>query len=142
MKTIPAVEKRRLGRYSSIYQNRGMLSIRRGDEWVPICYDVLEKQVCDQILHHKGFLVDEDYIGYQFPVKECTYLSQQYIVSDQKGTELKVLPDWYGAGFYEEAYNRDIVVNSDNGALGTTQATTLRVGLDYVLAKDTLDPVK
>lgn len=140
MEILEPTEKRELERKSSIYQNRGMLSVRRGDEWVPIAYDVLDGVQCDRLESHKAVLAVNDYIGYQFPVKECRYLSDVYISSDQTGTELVPLPDFYGAGFYEKKFDRNVLVNSANGALGEHNDTTLRVGLDYVLAKETLDP--
>lgn len=141
METIGAVEDRPLERKSSIYQNRHMLAVRKGDEWVPISYDTLEGIDCDTIITKRAVLTDKPYIGYQFPVATCRRLSQTYIASDQKGSELKALPSYFGAGFYERYYDRDIIVNSATGALGQTNATTLRVGLDYVLAKETIDPV-
>lgn len=136
-----ADEPKLVDRHSSVYQHRGMLAVRKGDQWVPIAFDVLEKVECNRMLSHKGVLTRKPYIGYHFPVGHCTYLSQAYLASNQKGTELKVLPDHYGVGFYESAYNRDIIVNSDSGALGTLNCPTLDIGLDYVLAESSLEPV-
>lgn len=135
------VEEIRVERKSSIYQHRHMLAVRRGDEWVPIQYDVLDGVGCDCIQTHPAVLTDKPYIGYNFPVGECRYVSQLFVTGEQKGTELKVLPDFYGAGFYESAYDREVFVNACNGALGEKNDTTLRIGLDYCLAKKTLDPV-
>lgn len=141
MKILEPVEERRVERKSSIYQHKHMLAVRRGDEWVPISFDVLDGVDCDHMKSHKAVLTDKPYIGYSFPVDECRYSSQLYIIGQQKGTELKVLPSFFGAGFYESNYDREVLVNSANGALGERNDITLRVGLDYCLAKKTLDPV-
>lgn len=140
MEILEPDEKNRLERKTSIYQNRGMLSVRKGDEWVPLAYDVLDGFNCDKVLTHKAVLTLKPYIGYQFPVANCRYVSDAYLLSSQKGKELKKLPEFYGAGFYESYYDRDILINADNGALGITNDITVRVGLDYVDSKETLDP--
>lgn len=141
MKILEPVEEIRAERKSSIYQHRHMLAVRRGDEWVPIAFDILDGVECHTMKTRRGILTDKPYIGYSFPVQECRYVSQLYVESDQKGAELKKLPDYYGPGFYQRVYDRDILVNSANGGLGVKNDTTLRVGLDYCLAKKTLDPV-
>lgn len=141
MKTLSPVEEVKVERRSSIYQHRHMLAVRRGDEWVPIAFDVLEKVDCDGVHSHQAVLTDKPYIGYSFPVGEQRYISQLYLTGHQKGTELKMLPSFYGPGFYESAYDREVFVNAANGALGVKNDTTLRIGLDYCLAKKTLDPI-
>lgn len=124
---------------SSISQFEGLLSVRRGDEWVPIVFDRLDGIVCDTVKSHKVALSVKPYIGYVFPVGERREVEQTYLASNQSGVELKPLPDFYGAGFYEEAYDREVLVNAANGALGVTNDTILRVGLDYTLAKSELE---
>lgn len=142
MRISEPCDRVRVERKSSIYQFRHMLAVRKGDEWVPISFDVLDGFLCGKTLTHKAVLTDKPYIGYAYPVEECTYISDIYLRSQQKGTEKVKLPDWFGAGFYDKAYDRNILVNSANGALGVQNETTLRVGLDYCLAKKTLAPVK
>lgn len=139
MEILEPTEEHRLERKSSIYQNSGMLAVRKGDEWVPIAFDSLDGIVCNKVYSHKAVLTLNPYIGYQFPVKECRYISDLYVQSNQTGTDLLSLPEFYGAGFFEKKYEREIVVNSATGALGEHEDVTLRVGLDYVLAKDTLE---
>lgn len=141
MQILEPIEDNKVERHSSIYQNRGMLAVRRGDEWVPIAFDIFDGVNCKDVKSRKGVLTLSPYIGYQFPVKECRYLSELYVSSDQKGEELKVLPDYYGAGFYKAKFNREVLVNSAAGALGVVNDTTLRVGTDYCLANETIDPV-
>lgn len=140
MNILEPDERKLVDRHSSISQYKGFLAVRRGDQWVPIAYDILDGIACDKVHSHKGVLTREPHVGYHFPVKHCTYLSETYVASDQKGIELKALPEEYGAGFYESAYNREVIVNSDNGALGMANRTTLDVGLDYVLAESSLEP--
>lgn len=139
MEILEPAESNRLERKSSIYQNGGMLAVRKGDEWVPIAFDSLDGIFCKEVRSHKAVVTLDRYIGYQFPVKECRYLSDIYIASNQTGTEMVPLPEFYGAGFFKKKYDRTIVVNSASGALGEHEDMTLRIGLDYVLAKETLD---
>lgn len=141
MEILLPYEPKRLEKKTSLWQNAGMLAVRKGDEWVPISFDVLDGMVCDHMASHKAVLTRKPYIGYQFPVKECRYVSELYVTGDQKGTELVALPEWFGTGFYEQAFDRDVFVNSASGALGVVNDTTLRVGLDYVTAIESLDPV-
>lgn len=124
---------------SSISQFEGLLSVRRGDEWVPIVFDRLDGIVCNDVETHKVALSVKPYIGYIFPVAERREVEQTYLVSNQSGVEVKPLPEFYGAGFYERRYDRDILVNADNGALGVENDTRLRVGLDYTLASSELE---
>lgn len=140
MEILEAHEPHRVKRYSSISQYEGMLAVRRGDEWVPVVYDVLDGLNCDHMLSHKAMLARKSFVGYNFPVKECTYVSERILAHTQKGTELRALPEWYGTGFYEADYDRKVLTNAENGALGVTNKMTLRVGLDYVIAHDHLDP--
>lgn len=140
MEFILPDEERVLERKSSIYQFRGFLAVRRGDEWVPIAYDVLDGIHCDHVDSHKAVLTREPYIGYAFPVKECRYLSDTYVLGAEKGVELLPLPEQFGVGFYESAYDRFYAVNGEDSSLGVSNDTTLRVGLDYVLANDSLEP--
>lgn len=142
MQFVEPSEPRRTERKSSISQFSGLLSVRRGDEWVPIVFDSLDGIDCKKIKTHKSALALEPFIGYAFPVGECSYSESTYLLSDQKGTELKKLPEWFGDGFYEEHFDRKVFVNGDNGALGVKNDTTLRVGLDYVVAKKYMKPIK
>lgn len=141
MRFLEPDEERRVERHSSIYQHKHMLAVRRGDEWVPIAFDVLDGFGCKETYTHKAVLTDKPYIGYSFPVGECSYASDVYVSSNQQGQRLRALPAWYGAGFYEDNIDRTILINSASGALGNHQETTLRVGLDYCLATMTLPAV-
>lgn len=141
MKIIQPVNDKKLDTKSSVYQYSGFLSVRRGDEWVPVVFDTLDGVKCKEMRSHKAMITLEPAIGYHFPVKECRYSDQTYVSSHQDGQEVAKLPDFFGTGFYENHYDREILVNADNGGLGVKNDTTLRVGLDYVLAKKVLDGV-
>lgn len=141
MEVLEPNENNLVERKSSIYQHRGMLAVRKGDAWAPIAFDVLDGITCKTVHSHKAVLTREDYIGYNFPVGSCPYLSEAYVESDQEGIETKVLPDFYGSGFYESRYDRKVLVNSASGALGVVNQDNLQIGLDYVTAKSSLDPV-
>lgn len=140
MEILEPDEKVRVERKASNLQFKHMLAVYKGNQWVPIAFDVLDGFLCNETLTHKAVLTDKPYIGYAYPMNSCRYLSDVYIQSDVKGTELKVLPSWFGAGFYEEKVDYGILVNSANGALGVHNDTTLNIGLDYCLAKENLDP--
>lgn len=136
--TIPDSDDHKLERKASNLQFKDFLSVWKGNEWVPISFDTLEGKDCDKIITRKAVLTDKPYIGYKFPVKSCRYVSESYLLSDQRGKELKALPEYYGTGFYESYYDRNVFVNAHNGALGMKDDITLRVGLDYVVAKESL----
>lgn len=133
-------EKHELERKSSISQFEGFLAVRKGSEWCPIAYDVLDAVRCNKVESHKAIITRKPYIGYAFPVQECRYLSDSYVLGEDKGIELVPLPEQFGVGFYESAYDRKFFVNGENGSLGVHNDITLRVGQDYVLANDSLDP--
>lgn len=141
MEILEPDEKVRVERKASNLQFKHMLAVYKGNQWVPIAFDVLDGFLCDETLTHKAILTDNPYIGYAYPVGKCRYVSDIYLQGDHKATELRVLPSWFGSGFYEEDIDRKTLVNSANGALGVHNDTTLNVGLDYCLAKETLDAV-
>lgn len=134
-------EDQRLTRQSSIYQHAGMLSVRKGDEWVPIAFDVFDGYNCGETLSHQAVLTLRPYIGYHFPVAECPYVHDTYLASDQQGEETALLPSYFGSGFYQRKFDREVLVNSASGALGVRDQGKLRVGLDYVVAKHSMTPV-
>lgn len=140
MEILEPDERVRVERKTSNLQFKHMLAVYKGNQWAPIAFDVLDGFLCNEILTHKAVLTDKPYIGYVYPIDKCRYISDVYLKANRKETELKVLPSWFGAGFYEEKIDRDILVNSANGALGQHNEITLNVGLDYCLAKETLDP--
>lgn len=139
--SIPILEpttNTQVERKTSNYQHKNFLSVMKRNSWVPISFDVLDYIDCDKIVSHKAIVTDREFIGYHFPVKECRYYIDQYVVSDDQDTVLEQLDEWFGAGFYEKFVDKDVIVNADNGSLGTRNEIDLKVGLDYVTAKKTL----
>lgn len=111
--------------------------MKRG-AWVPLSFDVIDYIDCDKITTHEAIATDQEFIGYHYPVKECKYYIDQYLVSDSQKTVLKPLDEWFGAGFYEAFEDKQVISNSDTNSLGVRNQINLRVGLDYVQAKKTL----
>lgn len=126
-------------RYSSIDQYGAFLSVKKGGVNIPLRFDKLDWINCDGIKTHPVIISDGTDIGYNFPVREYTYFTDNYLVMDRKEVVVKQLPEWFGKGWYEKALNEKVFTNADNGSLGNRDKVTLRVGLDYILADDTLD---
>ena len=124
---------------SSIVQHKDKLSVVSQGEYLPISFDVLETVGCEGVKSHRAILsLNSDDIGYTYPVAECRLIKDEIVYFDERGEITKKLPAWYGAGEYQ-AFNDDLVfANADNGALGVRNNITLRMGLDYYQAKQTL----
>lgn len=138
---IPDSDTHYLERKSSISQHRGILSVIVGGEVCPLVSDYIDAIKCGKIYSHKIAITDQPGIGYTFPVGTCRYLSELYVTGDQDEIVKKKLPEWFGAGFYDERVRRKVFLNADNGALGTVNESIRRVGKDYVVAKDLLKAV-
>lgn len=131
-------------RHSSIDQFKGFLSVYKQGGWVPIVFDQLDGIVCESIKSHKVVLSFGGDLGYIFPEGHCTYSSDHFIYVDKQGVEQKVLPECFGGKgeFYDTFVNANAFINFDGGnSLGVHNSKTLRVGLSYVKADETLPPV-
>ena len=137
-KLLIAEEEREVEYHSSISQHKNKFSVYRAGEWIPISYDVLDYIGCDKVVSHQAIMTDGDDIGFMFDVNERTYYTDTYLVYDSQGTRVKNLPHWFGEGMYEEHYTELDFLNAANGSLGVTNKQTLRVGLNYALARRTL----
>lgn len=142
METLPSCDNRPLERKSSIYQHKDLLSVMKRGEWCPLVADVIDAVACGKIYSHKAAITDKPTLGYTFPVGTCRFLTDIYLKAQFKNTITEELPEWFGTGYYKKTIDEDVVVNAANGALGTQYMTTLRVGEDYVVAKDSLPPVE
>lgn len=129
-------------RKSSIWQHKDLLSVMKSGEWCPLVYDVIDGVECGKIKSHKATLRIKDGLNYTFPVGTCTYTSDIFYLSQKDKTELRVLPDYYGTGFYETHERKNVFTNAGPEALGNHQEKTLRVGKDYVMAKKILKAVE
>lgn len=142
MEVLYSSDDRRLERKSSIDQHRDKFSVYAQGGWLPISYDVIESVGCDGIRSHKAVLsLNPDDIGYNYPVATCTKFTNKYIYSDNQKTELRELPEWFGAGLYEAFVDEHVFTNADNGALGVANKIHYRLGLSYYLTKKTIQGV-
>lgn len=128
-------------RHSSIEQYKGFLSTMTRGGWTPIVFDQLDGINCETVISHPVIISWGDDIGYHFPEARCSYTSEKFIYTDKEGVEQKLLPECYGGSgeFYEEFIRKNTFINFDcDTSLGVRNTQELRVGLDYVLAEETL----
>lgn len=125
-------------RKSSINQFDDFLAVEKGGVSIPIVFDKLDGISCNTVYSHPIALTLTPYIGYAYPVIKRRYTSDIYVLAQKYGVETKVLPSWFGPGFYQKKVNHDILVNTDGGALGVHNDYDLYVGTDYVISKKVL----
>lgn len=143
MDYIKASDDIQVYRKSSIDQHKNKFSVYRKGGWLPISYDVLDDVTCEGLVSHRAILTDDkDDLGYNYPEAECRKYTNKYLYHDVQGTEIRELPEWFGAGFYQAYIDEHRIVNSDTGALGTTNVTRYRIGLDYYQAIKNLPAVE
>lgn len=139
IETLNATTEDRLVIKSSNTQYKGTLTVKKGGAYLPISFDMVDYIDCDGIKTHKVFLAGEDNIGYHYKINKCKFVNIEYLLHDKKFHGLKQLPKEFGEGFYEEFLESKTFTNADNGAMGMVNSGILRVGTDYVLAKETLE---
>lgn len=147
MKVLLPNEERKTTAHSSIDQYHGFIATYERGGWTPIQFDYLDYIRCIgceggdkyEVVTHPVIIEFDDEIGYHFPIGECKYTTDDYLMFDREEVELLPLPEFYGDGFYEAHYNGKIIANFDEGgATGVRNNYRLKVGMDYVLAKDIL----
>lgn len=144
----PDESNEQIHRHSSIDQFKGFLSVMVKGGWAPIVFDQLDGITCETIFSHPVIISFGDDVGYVFPEAHCTYTSDKFIYVDKEGVEQRPLPACFGEGgfFYDEFIKSNSFVNFDGpdggSSLGVHQTKTLRTGLSYVLADQTLPPVE
>lgn len=140
MKILESNDSPSVKYYSSISQHKhkNSLAVLKRGEWLPISYDVLDFIDCECVKSHRAFLLDGDDLGWHFPVGECKLYTNEYVYHNEHGTELRTLPEWFGAGMYQKALTMDAFINSDCESLGVVNEYRLRVGLSYAMADKTL----
>lgn len=131
-------EPRTLERKSSIYQHGDLLSVMKRGEWCPIVFDAIDGITCGKIKSHKIAIGWGRDLGYTMPVETRRYLSDTYLAYYRDEIVEKPLPSYYGLGMYEDHLRQETVLNASDRAIGVRQETILRVGEDYVVAKDML----
>ena len=126
-------------RHSSINQYGGFLSVQKGGVNIPLRFDSLDWINCDGIKTHPIIISDGNDLGYNFPVGHYTYFTDTYLIMDRDKVVVKQLPEWYGKGWYEKSLRDKAFTNFDGHSLGERNRVDLRIGLDYILADNTLD---
>lgn len=135
-------------RHSSIDQFRGFLSVMKKGGWTPIVFDQLDGINCETIISHPVIISFGGDIGYVFPEAHCTYASDKFVTADKQTIETAVLPSCFGENgdFYEYWTDKRTFINFDGDAggssVGVHNQTTLRIGLSYVKADESLPPVE
>ncbi len=140
MDFLPDASEHRTVTKSSISQARNskLSTTNNLGQFFPIVWDHLDYIDCDMVKSHQVIVSTVDELDYEYPVRECTYYTDEYIYVDEQGSELRVLPHWFGEGFYQKYYDNNSFINFDNQAFGTRNKETLQSGLHYVEASTDL----
>ena len=140
MEFLPDANEHRTITKSSISQARynNLSATNNLGQFFPIVFDHLDYIDCDTVKSHQVIVSTVDELDYKYPVRECTYYTDEYVYVDEQGTELRTLPHWFGEGFYRAYYDYNSFVNFDTAAFGTRNKQTIQSGLHYVVAKDDL----
>lgn len=147
MEILYATNDAQVHRHSSLDQFKdGFLSAWVKNGWAPIVFDQIDGiGECSGIKSHPVVISFGDDLGYVFPEGECTYFSDRFIYVDKQGVEQRVLPECFGGTgeFYDVYVEANSFINFDNGtSLGQHDKKTLRVGLSYCVADESLPPVE
>lgn len=129
-------------RKSSIYQHKDLFCVMERGEWCPVVFDMIDRIECGKIYSHKVALRIAPGLGYTFPVGTCKHVKNTYFLTQKDETELRVLPDYYGTGFYQTHERKNMLTNIGKEAFGNRQEKILRVGKDYCISKKTLEAIE
>lgn len=138
MEILKAEDGRKILTKSSIDQYRGFIATYERGGWTPIQFDQLDYIDCDKVVSHPVIIEFADEIGYNFPIGECEYTTDDYMKFDREETELRPLPECLGDGFYEAFVDEEDIVNFDDSALGTRNNYRLKIGQDYYISEEIL----
>lgn len=114
------------------------LTVMKGGIPTPVTFDMVDYISCNRVVSHRAMLAEENNIGYNFPMMFTRKATDVYAVYDKAGVVVKQLPAWAGEGFYKEVETGKSLLTGDTNALGVHNVEHLRIGLDYVLAEQTL----
>ena len=127
--------------HSSIDQYKKHIATYERGGWTPIEFDQLDYIKCvgdcgkTTLVSHPIIIEFGDEIGYDFPIDECEFTTDDYPLFDKRGVETLPLPEEYGDGFYESYEDSQVIANFDDGkALGIRNNYKLKIGQDYFLA--------
>lgn len=148
MDYLPDSDAPTVSRLSSANQYQNFLGVKRNGIYCPLVFDQLDGIVCGKVHSHKIMIYFDDWIGYHFPVKKCRYKKAQYMIARNQNEILELLPEIFGRGdcwhrnFVENKIDKTGVLIGENGrAVGIESEKELNIGLDYMLADDSLEPV-
>lgn len=132
-------DDRKIHAHSSIDQFSKFIATYERGGWTPISFDYLDYIDCDKPVTHKVIIEFDDRLGYYFPIDECEFETDEYLLLDNQGVVLRELPECMGSGFYQAWENSESIINFDGcSALGTHNKYNLKIGVDYLLAEDFL----
>lgn len=146
MEVLFPSEEKRIKTLSSIDQYSKFIATYERGGWAPIEFDFIDYIKCIgceggdkyEVVTHPVVIEFDDSIGYNFPIGECDFITDDYLKFDRNGTEILPLPECMGDGFYERALDGEEVINFDNSALGIRNNYKLKIGQDYYLADEIL----
>lgn len=148
MDYLPDSDIEPVTRRSSINQYDGFLGVMHKGMFCPIVFDMMDGIVCGKIHSHKVIAHFGDWIGYHYPIKKCKYSKRTYVIGQDVGEGVHILPEQFGHGdcwhnnFYEEKHNHKGYMKGDDGSfVGYQTDKELIVGLDYITANDVLEPI-
>lgn len=143
-----AEEKEQVHRHSSIDQFKDYISTWKQGGLAPIVFDQLDYIGECSGLHSHPVAITFGESEYVYPEGRCTYVSDKFVYVDKQGVEHIQLPECFGGGgeIIPVYVDKNTFVNfdSDGGdasSLGVHQTKTLRIGLDYAKADESLPPV-
>ena len=142
MDFLPDANEHRTITKSSISQARyNKLSVTNNlGQFFPIVFDHLDYIDCDRVKSHPIIVSTVDELDYEYPVRECTYYTDEYVYVDKQGMELRKLPHWFGEdAFYKTYDNSSSYINFDSEAFGTRNKQTVQSALHYVESVDNLE---
>lgn len=146
MEVLFPSEEKRIKTLSSIDQYSKFIATYERGGWAPIEFDFIDYIKCIgceggdkyEVVTHPVVIEFDDSIGYNFPIGECDFITDDYLKFDRNGTELLPLPECMGDGFYERALDGEEIINFDDSALGVRNNYKLKIGQDYYLADEIL----
>lgn len=142
--TLYPDENPQVERKSSLGQYSGFFAVKCQGGWTPIVFDQLDGVNCQTVNSHPVALSFVDDIGYHYADAKCSYASEKFLYFDKQGVEQQLLPNCYGGSgeMYERFISENSFVNFDcDASLGVRNRKTLRIGMSYTLAKETLPAV-
>lgn len=138
MEVLYHSDDRQVKTLSSIDQYRKFIATYERGGWTPIQFDYIDYIDCGKVVSHPIIIEFGDNIGYNFPIGECEFATDEYQLFEKKEVELRALPECLGDGFYQAYEDTDILINFDGAALGTRNNYKLKIGQDYYLANEIL----